>query len=102
MEKLKIMVKKAIETLEEVEIPLPAYRKELDWKFFKILSEGSIIKITIYGQGATIVRYDNDAPEIIAALKYQECTEDEYVEGVKKAMSQINSVLEMLEPEKQS
>lgn len=102
MEQLKIVVKKTIETEEEIEISLPAYRKELDWRFFKILSECSIIKIIVYGHGATIVRYDNDKPEVVSALKFKPCTEDEYLDGLKKAMIQINSVLETLEPEKQS
>lgn len=91
MANIKIKVKKTSE--EEIEISIPAFRKESDWIFYKILSEDSLIKVAVYGYGATIVKYKNDAYEVGRAINHSKSNEAEFSDGLKRARRQINKVL---------
>lgn len=91
MANIKIKVKKTSE--EEIEISIPAFRKESDWIFYKILSEDCLIKVIVYGYGATIVEYKNDAYEVGRAINHSESNEAEFSEGLIRATGKINKIL---------
>jgi hypothetical protein len=82
---MKITTKKTIE--EQVEITLPAYYK----------SKSGFFHYKIYSEENCLCVYDNEIgikhAGVVFVIDYEPCTEDEFLEGYNRALSNLNSKL---------